>query len=95
MKKSKYHRVTAENNKWSNEYLIGRYEFEHDFVWYRQVRTFNERKQHAGAIADGHKVRGRRRKLPTNWDDQKLSFAWGKCWKRFTRRKKQYHPVVF
>lgn len=66
--------------------------YEHRYIWYRRVRTFNENRQNTGAIADGYNVRGRRRKLPTVWDDQNPGFMYKKCWKRFTKRKHQWIP---
>jgi hypothetical protein len=57
---------------------------------YRHPKCQNERRQNKAAKADGYYVRPNRRKLPSSWDDLNYSFNYGKCWKRFTRRKKQY-----
>lgn len=35
-------------------------------------------------------TRAKQRRLPSSWDDWALSYNWGKCWKRFTKKRKQY-----
>lgn len=62
--------------------------------YYRRPKTHNERKQNYAALQDGIKVRGCRRRLPHSWDDLGYSQIYGRDWKRFTRRKHQYGPVV-
>lgn len=67
----------------------GRYSLE--YAWYRYVRTTNEIRANAAALEDGYKVRGRRRNLPTVYDDVRVSRTWGRSWKDYTKRRKQYH----
>lgn len=76
-----------EISEWSdrNKYCL-------KYTYWRAPRTQNEYRQNRCALADGHKVRGRRRILPTTWDDLTPSFNYGRCWKRFTKRKYQYKP---
>ena len=66
----------------------GRYS--NKYSWWRGIRTFNERKRNAAAKADGYKTRGKRRNLPTSWDDPRISRDWGRSWKDYTKHKKQY-----
>lgn len=68
--------------------LNGAYELK--YIYLRNPRTFNEIKQNAYAIDDGFHVRGRRRKLPTSYDDIWPSQNYGRDWKRFTKRKHQW-----
>lgn len=64
--------------------------YELKYVYIRTPRTFNEIKQNIYAIDDGEHVRGRRRNLPTSWDDKWPSQQFGRDWKRFTKKKKQW-----
>lgn len=62
--------------------------YEHRFVNNcRYPKTTQERRWN-----DAHKefVRGKRRNLPTTWDDLRPSFGYGSDWKRFTKKRKQY-----
>jgi hypothetical protein len=61
--------------------------------WYRAIRTQNERRQ-TGSRKDRDKeesgyqwARGKRRHLPTKWDDFPIRYQ--KSWKK--KRKTQYH----
>ena len=90
--KSHYTRID-EGHRWHwSEKNLGRYTVEYSY--WTQVRTTNERRQNSAAKADGIKVRGKRRKLPTSWDDKRISRDWGRSWKDYTKRRKQYHPAV-
>lgn len=62
--------------------------YQHRFVTFcRYPRTTQERRWN-----EAYKgfTRGKRRNLPTTWDDIRPSFAYGKSWKRFTKKRKQY-----
>jgi hypothetical protein len=54
---------------------------------FRYPRTHQERKANE---RDKQYVRAKRRKLPSSWDDISATFIRGKCWKRFTKKRKQY-----
>jgi hypothetical protein len=64
---------------------------------YRAVRTANERRANAAAIEDAREagrkdpVRGRRRALPSTWDDVRVE-RHGRTWK--AHRRTQYKPVA-
>lgn len=68
---------------------IGKYEHLYCYQW-RQVRTFSEIRQHYHALDDGQKVRRRRLLIPTVWDDRTISRNWGRSWKDYTKRRKQW-----
>lgn len=55
--------------------------------YHRHPKTTHERRWN-----EAHKefVRAKRKRLPQVWDDLCPSFAYGKCWKRFTKKRKQY-----
>lgn len=62
--------------------------YQHRFVNFcRYPRTMQERRWNE---AHNKFVRGRRKNLPTTWSDLPTSFSYGKCWKRFTKKRKQY-----
>lgn len=67
---------------------IGKYS--HKYAYDRNVRTFNERKANVHAEDDGIKVRGRRKLIPNSWDDPHLARSYGRSWKDYTKRKKQW-----
>lgn len=77
---------------WPNNPYWERYKgsYELSWVYFRTPRTFNEIKQNHHALDDGYKVRGKRRKIPTSWDDIWPSQLFGRDWKRFTKKKKQW-----
>ena len=64
--------------------------FRHTLGYHRNIRTFNERKQNHYAKCDGIKVRGNRKHLRTNWDDPRRGRTYGRSWKDYTKRKKQW-----
>ena len=68
--------------------------FELKYIYFRRPKTFNEIKQNAYAIDDGYKVRGCRKNLPTWWDDIMSSQNYGRDWKRFTKKRKQWCPFL-
>lgn len=78
---------TDNNCWWSDDKAIYRIKY---VYYYRSPKTHNERRQNEAAKADGYYVRPSRRRLPHTWDDLNYSWNYGKCWKRFTRRKHQY-----
>jgi len=57
------------------------------YQWMRTPRTHLNRKRLA---AYPEFTRAKQRKLPSNWDDMRLSFGFGSDWKRFTKKRKQY-----
>lgn len=67
--------------------------------WYQAIRTTNERRHVDGyevdrveleAEYDVPKIRGRRKHLPSSWDDKCRSDYGIKCWKKY--RKTQWKP---
>ena len=58
--------------------------------WCRNVKTTNELRQLKGADADGEPVRRRRLNIPTAYDDPRVSRDYGKSWKDYTKRRKQW-----
>ncbi len=82
------------NTQWYWSYYLGRYTYYqepgiylHKYRFLRRPRTHSKKKALA---AYPEFTRGKQRNLPTSWDDLNLSFGYGKCWKRFTKKKKQY-----
>lgn len=74
------------NGEWHEYSTPGIYQ--HKYIrQLRYPRTHNERWQNE---RDKEFVRGRRRKLPSSWDDLRPSFFFGSDWKRFTKKRKQY-----
>lgn len=71
-----------------NQSMLGKYDIKYSY--FRSIHTKNEYKQNCWAIDDGYHVRGRRRNLPNAWDDVRISRAWKRSWKDFTKCKKQY-----
>jgi hypothetical protein len=72
---------------WYEHSTPGKYE--HRFITMRYPKTQHER---SANLRDKQYVRGRRRKLPSNWDDLNPSFTYASCWKRFTKQRKQWKP---
>lgn len=61
--------------------------YQHRYRYMRAPRTHLNRKRLA---AYPEYVRSKQRNLPSSWDDIRHSFSYGKCWKRFTKKRKQY-----
>ena len=61
--------------------------YTHRYIWHRRPRTHVNRKR---LSAYPEFTRGKQRNLPSNWDDLNPSFSYAKCWKRFTKKRKQY-----
>lgn len=79
---------------WYWSYRLGYYtyyeepaRYHHKYRFLRRPKTYSSIKQ---LSAYPEFTRGKQRNLPTSWDDLNLSFGYGKCWKRFTKKKKQY-----
>lgn len=64
--------------------------YNHVACYYRNPKTFNEIRQNYHAEMDGIKVRGSRKNIPTSWDDIWPSQVYGRDWKRFTKKRKQW-----
>lgn len=58
--------------------------------YHRSVRTQNELRQLICADADGLPVRRKRLNLPTAYDDLNVCRRYGKSWKDYTKRRKQW-----
>lgn len=59
--------------------------------YFRHPHTMQERRRNAGDAHDREFcVRGRRKHLPSAWDDLMASRRGGKSWKDFTRHRKQW-----
>jgi hypothetical protein len=69
-------------NEWKSKGM-----YVHRYRWMRNPKTHANRKRLA---AYPEFTRGKQRKLPSNWDDMNLSFNHSNCWKRFTKKRKQY-----
>lgn len=78
-----YNVYTGEFYWWGSQWA---YDSRHR-TYFRHPRTTQEQRMNE---AHFEYVRGRRRKLPTAWDDLNYSRRGGKSWKDYTRRKKQY-----
>lgn len=59
----------------------------HRYRYMRTPRTHLNRKR---LSAYPEFTRAKQRKLPSSWDDLRQSFSYGKCWKRFTKKRRQY-----
>lgn len=80
--------VYSRKGGWSNEsHMVYRHCFGHHHRWFR---TFNEVRQNYHHDLDGHPVRRRRLCIPTIYDDLNRSRDWGRCWKDFTKQRKQW-----
>lgn len=84
-------------SRWSR--LIGladkpnpfKFRYTHRWAGYhRHVRTTNELRQLRCDEAEGLPVRRRRLNIPTWYDDLHISRNYGKCWKDYTKRRKQW-----
>lgn len=65
--------------------------YSHKFVNYcRYPRTFSELRQNNHADNEGLPVRRRRVKVPTCYDDLRVGRSYGKSWKDYTKRRKQW-----
>lgn len=61
----------------------------YDLRWggyFRRIKTYNEIRQNYGCPY----VRGKRRNVPTSWDDLYIARNWGRSWKDFTKKRNQY-----
>ena len=76
-------------NEWARERYVDRYCLVVGH-YHRHVRTMNELRQLRGADHDGEPVRRRRLTLPTSYDDPMISRNFGKSWKDYTKRRKQW-----
>lgn len=97
MIKKNYKKIVQEQyysfyrQEWLDSWHVGYLgKYKHKYAYDRSIRTQNERKQNAWAIDDGYKVRGKRRKLRSNWDDPSIARTYGRSWKDFTKYDKQY-----
>lgn len=64
--------------------------YTHKYVFWRSFKTFNEIRQNHHAKKDGFKTRAKRNHVPQIWDDRFISRNYGKDWKRFTKKRKQW-----
>lgn len=79
--------------KWASEKYEQRYK--HCYrLWFggycRYPRTTNELRQLIGAEHDGEPVRRRRLNIRTCYDDPPVARNYGKSWKDYTKRRKQW-----
>lgn len=87
-KRYRYEDVNIATNRYFRQAPVPRTGKRNWRSYYRSPKTFQERKELANAEEYGIKVRGRRKHLPTNYDDIPHSDHGIKCWKRY--RKTQY-----
>lgn len=71
-----------------NRYSLGRYEHRYSFM--RSPRTQRERRALFGFEHDGLPVRRKRLNLPTTYDDIMLSRNYGRSWKDYTKKRRQW-----
>jgi hypothetical protein len=88
VQKTYFCRYSGETREQYSESDLGKYR--HKYSNARNIHTFNERKQNHYAKKDGILVRGARKHLPTNWDDPRIARVYGRSWKDYTKRKKQW-----
>lgn len=87
-KRYRYEDVTIANSRHFRKMPIPRTGVNRWRSYYRSPKTFQERKEIARTEEFGVKVRGRRKHLPTNYDDIPHGDNHIKCWKHY--RKTQY-----
>lgn len=76
----------TDDGYYKNEYYV----YKAYYHIFRRPQTFNEIRSNSAAKADGIKTRGKRRCIPTSYDDLCFSYPHGKDWKRFTKKKRQW-----
>lgn len=62
--------------------------------WLRRPRTVAEERHTRGDELDGIKIRGKRRKLPDNYDDIRIGSIDDKSWKRLRKIKWVKEPAA-
>lgn len=65
--------------------------YQHRYI--SQIRFPKTQHERSANLRDKQYVRGKRRKLPSSWDDLRPSFHFGSNWKRFTKQHKQWKPL--
>lgn len=99
-----YIKIVQTHYVWASDWNSGYWsEFHHRLVsdetyfrCYRKVRTLQERRLSElteDELSYGVRIRGRRKNVPTCWDEIAVSFPCNtKNWKLLTKRRKQWVP---
>ena len=82
------------NNWWDDDYPVYENAFK-TYGWYRGIRTTAERRRNIADVDEYGSaiVRGRRRKLPSAWDDERNATCEHlTSWKNHSKRRHQWKP---
>lgn len=74
---------------WVENRFYGRYMHQHA-RYFRYPSTHAERRAVAAVVQDGVPVRASRRKLPTAYDDMAIQRNYGRSWKDYTKKRRQW-----
>lgn len=89
MTKPLYTRQTVEPED-TFRWIDGRYKLVDRGYYYRHPKTQKERREIEGFILDGLPVRRKRRLIPDSRNMRPPARQWGRSWKDYTKRRKQW-----